>query len=95
MSGHNDEKRHENDATHKGKTYFFFVGSTKYETEHASLTGAQIKALVVTFDPTHVLMLEGNGDEPDITVEDNTTISLENKHGGPCHFYSVPPATFG
>lgn len=76
------------------KEYFFFFGTEKITTEHATLTGAQIKALIPGFDQTHALVLEGHGDDHDNTIEDNTTVNL-NEHGRPKHFYSVPPATFG
>ena len=85
----NDKKEDKNK-----KEYFFFFGSTKITTDHSALTGAQIKALIPGFDQTHALVLEGQGNDPDKTIEDNVTINLD-EHGRPSHFYSVPPATFG
>lgn len=76
------------------KQYFFFFNDTKCSTDHSSLSGAQIKALIKDFDQTHALVLEGHGSDPDKTIEDTDTVNL-NDHGKTCHFYSVPPATFG
>jgi hypothetical protein len=73
---------------------FFFFGDTKIETNLSSLTGAQIKALIPNFDTTHALVLEGTGNNPNETIADNKTVSLD-KNLGTRHFYSVPPATFG
>lgn len=78
----------------KDKEYFFFFGETKIESTLAALTGAQIKALIPGFDQTHALVLEGVGHDPDETISDDKTLSLNDK-GRPLHFYSVPPATFG
>jgi len=85
----------ENDKSEdKGKKeYKFFFNGTEYKTTHSALTGAQIKALIPDFDPTHALVQEGHGNDPDKTIEDNITVRLD--HGEHPHFYSVPPATFG
>lgn len=76
------------------KEYFFFFNGAKQTAEHSALSGAQIKALIKDFDQTHALVLEGHGNDPDKTIEDAGTVNLDD-HGKPCHFYSVPPATFG
>lgn len=74
--------------------YHFFVDSKKYETDKASLTGAEIKA-IAAFDPAYQLFIEGHGSEPDRPVADSETISLDPAGHGIRKFYSVPPATFG
>jgi len=84
----------EEHADKKPPKYEFFVDGNKYETEHASLTGAQIKALIPGFDPTYSLFLEEQGDAPDLQIGDDTSVSLQ-KDKGPRRFYTVPPATFG
>lgn len=80
-------------ATHN-VTYFFFVNGKRYETERKKLTGAEIKVMVPAWDPTHDLALEGQGDEPDRTIGDEESISLDPKHGVR-RFSSVPKANFG
>lgn len=75
-------------------TYFFFVNGKRYETDKKKLTGAEIKAMVAGWDPTHDLALEGHGDEPDRTIGDEETVSLDPKHGVR-RFSSVPKANFG
>lgn len=75
-------------------TYFFFVNGKRYETDKKKLTGAEIKAMVSGWDPTHDLALEGHGDEPDRTIMDDETIGLDPKHGVR-RFSSVPKANFG
>ena len=74
--------------------FFYFVDNVRYETDHKSLTGAQIKAKIPNFDPAYSLFLEEPGDDPDRLITDETTVSLE-KEKGPRRFYTVPPATFG
>lgn len=78
----------------KEKDFSFFVDNVKYETPHAVLTGAQIKAMIPNFDPTYSLFLEGHDDAPDQLIADDTSVSLE-KEKGPRRFFTVPPATFG
>jgi hypothetical protein len=74
--------------------YFYFVDGVKYESDQEVLTGAQIKARIPNFDNSLVLMLEGDGKEPDTIVTDDTSISLADHHG-PKRFFTTPPATFG
>lgn len=76
------------------KKVFFFVSDQKIETDHSPLTGAQIKALVPNWTAGYGLLLEGRGDDPDILVADDQSISLEKDHG-PLHFTPVPPASYG
>lgn len=73
------------------KQYHFFVDAKKYETEHESLTGADIKKLA-NVDPAYQLFLEEQGDNPDLAISDGDAVSLAEKTR---HFYAVPPATFG
>src|ERR1700750_3449089 len=75
-------------------TYSFFVGREKYETDQPVLTGLQIKAKVPDWDPTHALVLEGHGDDPDRVIRDDEPVSLEKAHG-PLRFSSAPKANFG
>jgi hypothetical protein len=76
------------------RTYRFFVNGVKYETDQRQLSGLQIKARVANWDPTHDLVLEGHGDEPDRVVADNEMVDLDVEHG-PRRFSSVPKANFG
>ena len=75
--------------------YHFFVDATKYETDKESLTGAEIKAMVLGFNPTYQLYLESHGNEPDKPIADGENVSLNPAHHGVRKFYSVPPASFG
>lgn len=82
------------DKPHKPPTYTFFVGREKFETDQPVLTGLQIKAKVPDWDPSHDLVLEGHGDDPDRVIRDDEEVSLEKVHG-PLRFSSVPKANFG
>jgi hypothetical protein len=77
---------------HDSKKYHYFVDGTKYETELSNVTGAYIKSLLLNFDPSYSLFLEGQGNDPDELINETNTISLDR---GTKHFYTVPPATFG
>jgi hypothetical protein len=75
----------------KPKLNHFFVDAKKFETDQASLTGAEIKALAgVT--TTYQLFLEEEGDKPDKPISDGESVNLVH---GTKHFFAVPPATFG
>ena len=78
----------------KPKLYVFFVNGVRYESKEHSLTGLQIKARVPNWDPTHDLVLEGHGHDPDRVIADDESVELDVKHG-PRHFSSVPKANFG
>jgi hypothetical protein len=78
----------------KPETFTFFVGREKYETDQPVLTGLQIKAKVPDWDPSHDLVLEGHGDDPDRVIRDDEQVSLAKVHG-PLRFSSVPKANFG
>lgn len=78
-------------SEHQPKQYHFFVDAKKYETEHSSLTGADIKK-EAGVTPTYQLFLEEEGDNPDRAISDGEGVNLTDKIR---HFYAVPPATFG
>lgn len=79
--------------------FFFFMGQKIISPKEAE-TGAGIKALIKaaipTFDPTHTLVLEGQGHHPDRVIQDGERVSLEVRHDEPAkHFFSKPPTNFG
>lgn len=84
-----------NQAVNKPKTYNFFVGNEKHETDQTQLTGAQIKAYVPDVAPGTKLSLEGHGNDPDRIIADDELVPLNEQQGGPCRFTLVPPANFG
>jgi hypothetical protein len=73
--------------------HHFYVDAKRYETPKPSLTGAEIKA-IAGIAATYQLFLEEEGDRPDKAIADGEFVEL---HSGErtCHFYAVPPATFG
>lgn len=79
------------------KTYFFFVGDQKYETDQEVVSAAYVKSRVADLPPNSGLQLDGQGNDPDIMLNDTDTVSLEIGHGngGPRRFTVVPPASFG
>ncbi len=80
-------------AASKPKLYAFFVNGVRYETSEHSLTGLQIKARVANWDPTHDLVLEGHGHDPDRVIADDESVELDVKPDR--RFSSVPKANFG
>jgi len=88
MSEHDKPEKSEHQ---KPKLYHFFVDAKKYETEHSSLTGADIKR-IAGVTATYQLYLEEEGDNPDRAISDGEGVDLTHKT---MHFYAVPPATFG
>lgn len=76
---------------HKPANYHFFVDNKKFDTDRASLTTMEIKAIAVV-PANYQLFLEEHGDAPDRALSDGEGIDLQNP---PKHFYAVPPATFG
>lgn len=88
MSEHDKPEKSEHQ---KPKQYHFFVDAKKYETEHSSLTGADIKR-IAGVTATYQLYLEEEGDNPDRAISDGENVTLTDKDK---HFYAVPPATFG
>lgn len=76
----------------KGKKKFhFFVDGKQFETDHSSITAAEIKK-IAGIDPTYQVFLEEEDDTPDKQLSDADSVSLEGKQK---HFFAVPPATFG
>lgn len=71
--------------------YHFFVDAKQYETEHESLTGADIKKQA-DVPPTYQLFLEEEGEAPDKPISDVEGVNLKGREK---HFFAVPPATFG
>ncbi len=78
----------------KPKRFVFFVNGARYESSEHSLSGLQIKARVSNWDPTHDLVLEGHGHDPDRVIADDESVELEVEHGHR-RFSSVPKANFG
>lgn len=79
---------------------FFFYGEIKIETDHAKMTGSQIKELIASkvpgFDQTQELILEGHGKGQDEVIGDTTVVDFEHGGGeGAKHFFSRPPTNFG
>jgi hypothetical protein len=87
------EKSGPESSEHGGKEYHYFVDGKEYTTSDSTLTGAQIKARISDFNPSYQLVLEGHGGRPDKVISDADSVEL-NVHPF-CHFYTVPPATFG
>lgn len=92
MNAEAEKGSHEAGEHHK-KEYEYFVDGKEYKTTDSALTGAQIKARIPDFNPSYQLVEEGRGGHPDKVITDNDSVDL-NVHP-PCHFYTVPPATFG
>jgi hypothetical protein len=76
---------------HKPANYYFFVDNKKFETDRASLTPMEIKA-IAGVSANYQLFLEEQGDAADRALSDGEALDL---HNPPKHFYAVPPATFG
>lgn len=76
---------------HKPVNYHFFVDNKKFDTDRASLTTMEIKA-IAGVPANYQLFLEEHGDDPDRALSDGEGLDLQNP---PKHFYAVPPATFG
>jgi hypothetical protein len=76
---------------HKPAQYHFFVDNKKFETDHASLNGQEIKA-IAGVPANYQLFLEEHGHAPDRAISDGDGIDMRNP---PKHLYAVPPATFG
>jgi hypothetical protein len=74
--------------------YEYFVDGTKYTTDQAQLTGAQIVAQLPNWNPENSLVLEGEGHDADEVIHATTVVVFEGR-ASPAHFTVVPPATFG
>ena len=57
------------------QTYHFFVGGNRFETDKASLTGSQIKALAGV-NPAHQLFFRDDVNTPDREVRDTQHVEL-------------------
>src|SRR6202012_1828222 len=66
--------------------YAFFVDAARFEIEHATRTGAEIKEFAKAL-ANYQLFLEEEGDRPDKVVPDHETVVLS---GSIKHFYLVP-----
>jgi hypothetical protein len=77
-------------------TYFYFVGTEKYETEMENVTGAYVKSRIPNLPAGSGLELEGQGSDPNTPFGNDDTVHLAVGHGhGPRRFTVVPPANFG
>ena len=81
------------------ESYFFYVAQ-RIDSPTKEATGAEIKAMiravVPTFDPSHILVLEGQGPHGDEVIKDEQKVSLKvDAHEPAKHFYSKPPTNFG
>lgn len=80
-----------NEKEHEKKKFHFFVDGQRFETDEASITGAEIKR-IAAIDPTYQVFLEEEGETPDKQISDSEAVDLG---GRTKHFFAVPPATFG
>ncbi len=82
------------------KKIFFFYLDVKIEVDTEQMVGADIKraikAEVDDFDPSHELVLEGSGAEPDKPIAEDEIVDLSHGNGhGPQRFFSRAPTNFG
>jgi hypothetical protein len=78
----------------KSEKYFYFVDGEKFDSDSEFTTGAIIKSRLADAKRSYALYLEGQGNDPDTLINDDTSIDLQ-KEKGPKRFYTVPPASFG
>lgn len=71
--------------------YHYFVDRKKYESDHSSITGGEIRQ-VASVPANYQLFLEQTGGDPDRMISDAEALDLSKR---PLHFFAVPPATFG
>jgi hypothetical protein len=74
------------------RKYILQVDGHEFRTDHAQLTGAQIKALA-SIDPSYGLFREGHGHGSNEQITDAQIVDLSHPHDN--KFFSAPPATFG
>jgi hypothetical protein len=74
--------------------YKYFVSGVEYTTQHETLTGAQIVAMIPDWNPANSLVLEGAGSDPDEVIHPSTIVDLKGRDVA-AQFAVVPPATFG
>ncbi len=80
-------------AMRRKEEYIYFVDGERFESEQAYTTGAIIKSKLPEAKRGYALYLEGHGSEPDVLINDDTSVDLKGKE--PKRFYTVPPASFG
>lgn len=73
---------------------FYFVDGEKFETNEPNTTGAIIKSKLPVDKRGYSLFLQGQGNDADQLINDDTSVNLESGHA-PKRFYTVPPASFG
>ena len=78
----------------KNAKFFYFVDGEKFDSDSEFTTGAIIKSRLSEAKRSYALYLEGDGNDPDVLIGDDTSLDLE-KDKGPKRFYTVPPASFG
>jgi hypothetical protein len=83
----------------KKEAYFYYIAQ-RIESSKIVASGAEIKAMikavVPAFDPSHILVLEGQGQHGDRVIKDEEEVSLEvDSHEPAKHFFSKPPTNFG
>ncbi len=76
----------------QAKEFKFTVDGRPFETEHAHLTGLQLKALA-SVDATFGVFLEARGQDSDRQIGDGDVVDLAAP--GKERFYTTPPATYG
>lgn len=80
------------EKTNSNRKYIYFVDKVKYEVDEPQISGAVIKVKLPEDRRNYPLFLEGQGNNPDVKIEDDSIVSLEH---GAKHLYTVPSATFG
>lgn len=71
--------------------YVLFINGRKIEVEQATLTGAQVRA-IVALDPTADLIVEAQGAAADWPLSDDAILDLSS---GPAHLFIRSATTFG
>jgi len=77
----------------KEPKYHYSVDGQKFDSDVPSITGAEIRTKLSPDKRNYALYLEGQGNEPDRLIKDDTSVALE-KHQQH-RLYTVPPASFG
>jgi hypothetical protein len=67
------------------------INGVSYTVSSETISGAQVRALAAV-DPTHTLVIEGEGSAADQIVGDDQFLKLGNRH---LRFFTSPPAMFG
>ena len=74
----------------KPKEYKLFVDGDKYESSESTISGAQLRDLAGI--PDNVQIFQAVPGQPDIVVNDETVVDLENHHG-PVKFSTQSPGS--